>query len=221
MAKSIEPNLKLISGYLKLDKSENFVIPEYQRGYSWNNITHCDKLWQDVETFIDSGASDPYFFGTIIVDVDDQNRDKVTFSLIDGQQRTTTFLLLLKALLIRLNNALQNIPNDEDSEALKAGLKANRNKIMAILYKADDEDIPSMLKDETKIKNILLIENKSINELYLDEIKKIIEAKDFNEAERNVNKIPRKQNDNKYTNHFRNFCKINFVSYARTTKHRI
>ena len=204
MAKSIEPNLKLISGYLKLDKSENFVIPEYQRGYSWN-ITHCDKLWQDVETFIDSGASDPYFFGTIIVDVDDKNRDKVTFSLIDGQQRTTTFLLLLKALLIRLNNALQNIPNDEDSEALKAGLKANRNKIMVILYKADDEDIPSMLKDETKTKNILVIENKSINELYSDEVKKIIEAKDFIEAERNVNKIPRKQNDNKYTNHFRNF----------------
>ncbi|MDR2581227.1 MAG: DUF262 domain-containing HNH endonuclease family protein [Fibromonadaceae bacterium] len=204
MAKSIEPNLKLISGYLKLDKSENFVIPEYQRGYSWN-ITHCDKLWQDVETFIDSGANDPYFFGTIIVDVDDKNRDKVTFSLIDGQQRTTTFLLLLKALLIRLNNALQNIPDDDDSEALKAGLKANRNKIMAILYKADDEDIPSMLKDETKIKNILVIENRSINELYSDEVKKIIEAKNFIEAERNVNKIPRKQNDNKYTNHFRNF----------------
>jgi hypothetical protein len=204
MAKSIEPNLKLISGYLKLDKTENFAIPEYQRGYSWN-ITHCDKLWQDIETFIDSGASDPYFFGTIIVDVDDKNRDKVTFSLIDGQQRTTTFLLLLKALLIRINNALQNLPNDEDSEALKAGLKANRNKIMVILYKADDEDIPSMLKDETKIKDILVIENKSINELYSDEVKKIIEAKDFIEAERNVNTIPRKKNDNKYTNHFRNF----------------
>ena len=61
MAKNIEPTLKLISGYLKLGKSENFVIPEYQRGYSWD-ITQCDKLWQDIEAFMTSNASDPYFF---------------------------------------------------------------------------------------------------------------------------------------------------------------
>lgn len=200
MAKNIEPTLKLISGYLRLEKSENFVIPEYQRGYSWD-ITQCDKLWQDIEAFISSNASDPYFFGTIIVDCSESNK----FSLIDGQQRTTTFLLLLKALLMRLNDVIQNIPNDDDSEALKAGLKANRNKIMAILYKAEDEDIPAMLKDNSNTQNILVLENKSINELHSEEVKKIIEAIDFATSEQNVYKIPRKQKDNKYTNHFRNF----------------
>ncbi len=200
MAKNIEPTLKLISGYLKLEKSENFVIPEYQRAYSWG-ITHCDKLWQDIEAFISSNASDPYFFGTIIVDCSIPDK----FSLIDGQQRTTTFYLLLKALLIRLIEVIQNIPNDEDSEALKAGLKANRNKIMAILYKAEAEDIPSMLKDNTKTQNILILENNSINELHIGEIKKIIEAINFITSEQIVYKIPRKQKDNKYTNHFRNF----------------
>jgi len=201
MAKNIEPTLKLISSYLKLGKTENFVIPEYQRGYSWD-ITQCDKLWQDIEDFISSNASDPYFFGTIIVDCSESSK----FSLIDGQQRTTTFLLLLKALLIRLNNAIKNIPSDdEDSEALKAGLRANRNKIMAILYKAEEEEIPSMLKDNTKTQNILVVENKSINELHSGEVIKIIEAIDFETSEQNVYKIPRKQKDNKYTNHFRNF----------------
>lgn len=200
MAKNIEPTLKLISKYLKLDKPENFVIPEYQRGYSWD-ITQCDKLWQDIEAFIASNASDPYFFGTIIVDCSETNK----FSLIDGQQRTTTFLLLLKALLMQLNEAIPKISNDEESEALKAGLKANRNKIMAILYKAEDEDIPSMLKDYTKTQNILIIENKSINELFPKEVKTIVEATDFKTSEENVYKIPRKQKDNKYTNHFRNF----------------
>jgi len=200
MAKNIEPTLKLISGYLKLEKPENFVIPEYQRGYSWD-ITQCDKLWQDIETFIASNASDPYFFGTIIVDCSESNK----FSLIDGQQRTTTFFLLLKALLLRLNLAISNIPNDEDSEALKAGLSANRNKVMGILFKAEDEEIPSMLKDYTKSQGILVLENKSINELYSGEVKKIIEAVDFDSSEHSVHKIPRKQKDNKYTNHFRNF----------------
>lgn len=200
MAKNIEPTLKLISKYLKLDKLENFVIPEYQRGYSWD-ITQCDKLWQDIEAFIVSNASDPYFFGTIIVDCSETNK----FSLIDWQQRTTTFLLLLKALLIQLNKAISKINNDEESEALKAWLKAKRNKIMAILYKADDEEIPSMLKDYTKTQNILIIENKSINELFPIEVKTIIEAADFKAIEENVCKLPRKQKDNKYTNHFRNF----------------
>jgi len=200
MAKNIEPTLKLISGYLKLDKAENFVIPEYQRGYSWD-INQCDKLWQDIDAFISSDASDPYFFGTIIVDCSESNK----FSLIDGQQRTTTFLLLLKALLIKLNDVIKNIPNDEDSESLKFGLKSNRNKIMAILYKAEDEEIPSMLKDNSKTQNILILDNMSINELYLDEVKKIIEAVDFKTSEQSVHKIPRKQKDNKYTKHFRNF----------------
>jgi hypothetical protein len=200
MAKNIEPTLKLISKYLKLDKSENFVIPEYQRGYSWD-ITQCDKLWQDIEAFIASNASDPYFFGTIIVDCSETNK----FSLIDGQQRTTTFLLMLKALLMQLNEAISKVSDDEESEALKAGLKANRNKIMAILYKAEDEDIPSMLKDYAKTQNILIVENKSINELFPKEVKTIVEAADFKTSEQNVYKIPRKQKDNKYTNHFRNF----------------
>ncbi len=204
MAKNIEPTLKLISGYLKLGKSENFVIPEYQRSYSWS-IAHCDKLWQDIETFIStfisSNASGPYFFGTIIVDCSTPNK----FSLIDGQQRTTTFLLLLKALLIRLNIVIKETPDDEDSAALKAGLIAKRNKIMTILYKAEDEEIPLMLKDNTKAQDILIIENTSINELHLGEVKKIVEAIDFQTSERNVYKIPRKQKDNKYTNHFRNF----------------
>ena len=200
MAKNIEPTLKLISKFLKLDKSENFVIPEYQRGYSWD-ITQCDKLWQDIDSFISSNASDPYFFGTIIVDCSEPYK----FSLIDGQQRTTTFLLLLKALLLQLNEAIAKVPDDEDSEWLKAGLKANRNKIMAILYKAEDEDIPSMLKDYTKTQNILIIENKSINELFPNEVETIVEASDFITSEQNVYKIPRRQKDNKYTNHFRNF----------------
>jgi hypothetical protein len=201
MSKNIEPSLKLIGDYLKLKKNENFVVPEYQRGYSWD-ITQCDKLWQDIDAFIfNDEHDDPYFFGTIIVDCSESNK----FSLIDGQQRTITFFLLLKAILLRLNEIIPNIPDDEESEPLKAGLKANRNKIMTILYKADDEDIPLMLKDNSKIKNITILENNSINELYLDEAKKIIEAVNFNTAEQNVCKIPRKQNDNKYTCYFRNF----------------
>lgn len=59
--KNIEPKLKVISHYLELGINETLAIPEYQRGYSWG-ILKCDKLWQDIESFIGSGEEDPYFF---------------------------------------------------------------------------------------------------------------------------------------------------------------
>lgn len=200
MAKDIEPKLKLISDYLKISSDEIFVIPEYQRGYSWN-ILQCDKLWQDVEAFIDSQVADPYFFGTVIIDCSESNK----FNLIDGQQRTTTFLLLLKALQLRIQEVLKNLKRDEDSEVLEEGLKVNRNKILEILYKTDEEGRVEIQKNWDFVKGVSVLENKSINEQYKKEFQIIIEAKDYFEAEKNCYKIPRKQKDNKYTNFFRNF----------------
>ena len=200
MAKDIEPKLKLIGDYLKINVDEVFVVPEYQRGYSWE-IAQCDKLWQDIEVFIEAGGSDPYFFGTIIIDCSESH----IFNLIDGQQRTTTFLLLLKALQLKLQEILQGFKRDEDSEALEEGLKENRNKIIDILYKVDVEGRYAILKDWNKVISITLLENKSINESYPGELNVILEAKDYESAESKCYKIERKQKDNKYTNFFRNF----------------
>lgn len=200
MAKDIEPKLKLISEYLKLGRDEKFVIPEYQRGYSWD-IVRCDKLWQDIEDFIESGPEDPYFFGTIISDCSTSNE----FRLIDGQQRTTTFLLLLKAILVRLQEILADFHVDEDNEVLAEGLKANRKRIIELLYKADDEKIVQIRRDWSAARGTSIVENHSINEQYKNEITLILEAETFNDAEQSVYKIPRRQKDNKYTNFFRNY----------------
>lgn len=53
MAKNIEPKLKKIGDYLKLEEDTVFTIPEYQRAYSWG-IDNCDKLWQDINDFVES-----------------------------------------------------------------------------------------------------------------------------------------------------------------------
>lgn len=202
MAKDIEPKLKFISDYLKINKNEEFIIPEYQRGYSWS-IVQCDKLWQDVEDFIESGMNDPYFFGTIIVDCSETEK----FCLIDGQQRTTTFLLLLKALQLRIKEVLDKLKSykDDDTEQLKKFLNKRYESIIEILYKADDEETYEIIDNWNIAKGVSLLLNKSINEQHKEELQIIIEAKDFTEAERNCYKIPRKQKDNKYTNFFRNF----------------
>ena len=200
MATSINPELKSISRYLKLDKNKYFVIPEYQRGYSWT-ISQCEKLWNDIESFVESDGDDNYFFGTVIIDCSHANQ----LSLIDGQQRTTTFLLLLKALLLHINKIIPKIVDDEVLRGLKSGLEDRQKVIMSILYRAKPIDVVDMLENTEKIKNILILQNNSINELHHDELNKIIEAENFDIAQKNAFKIPRKQKDNQYTNHFRNF----------------
>lgn len=204
MAKNIEPKLRKIGSYLQLEEDTIFVIPEYQRPYSWG-ITNCDKLWQDIIDYNDGDSKDNYFFGTIIINCDN---DDTVYSLIDGQQRTTTFLLLLKALLIRINIAINNTANDEDSKPLFRGLKDRRRRIMELLYKVEADDIPEefdKVADSGICQSKCILENRSINELYKNELSIILGAVDFTEAEKNVIKLPRKQKDNKYTNFFRNF----------------
>lgn len=204
MAKNIEPKLKKIGDYLKLEDETVFTIPEYQRAYSWG-VDNCDKLWQDINDFVESESKDRYFFGTIIINCQDNDTN---YGLIDGQQRTTTFLLLLKALLIRINAAIDRTANDEDSASLCRGLQERRRRIMGILYKAETEDIPDKpdtAKDAGICHNANILENYSINEQYKTELKTILQATDYNSAEARVIKIRYKQKDNRYTNFFRNF----------------
>lgn len=204
MAKNIEPKLRKIGDYLKLDDDAIFIIPEYQRAYSWE-IENCDKLWQDINDFAFSDSKDRYFFGTIIINCQDND---TKYGLIDGQQRTTTFLLLLKALLIQINKAIEQTATDTDSVGLCNGLKERRRRIMGILYKVEAEDIsemPDYQKDYLIYLQTNLLINYSINEQYKSELITILKSIDYVDAERNVVKIPYKQKDNKYTNFFRNF----------------
>lgn len=201
MAKKIDPELKKIGSYLDLEDSAIFSIPEYQRAYSWE-IKQCDKLWQDIVDFIDSDGSDPYFFGTIIINCQDNDKK---LSLIDGQQRTTTFILLCKALLLRIVKAIDETKKDEESEDLTYGLKKKRDRLIQILFKVSDSQILSVLKDLESAPIGQILENNSINELYKTELQTIINSPNFEKAEQRVEKIKYKQKDNKYTNFFRNF----------------
>ncbi|WP_311487241.1 DUF262 domain-containing HNH endonuclease family protein [uncultured Anaerococcus sp.] len=201
MAKKIDPELKKIGSYLDLEDSAIFSIPEYQRAYSWE-IKQCDKLWQDILDFIDSDGSDPYFFGTIIINCQDNDKK---LSLIDGQQRTTTFILLCKALLLRIIQAIDETKKDEESEDLTYGLKKKRDRLIQILFKVSDSQILSVLKDLESAPVGQILENNSINELYKTELQTIINSSNFEKAEQRVEKIKYKQKDNKYTNFFRNF----------------
>ena len=206
MAKNIEPKLKKIGDYLTLEDDYIFRIPEYQRPYSWE-ITQCEKLWQDIIDYIESGRRDGHFFGTIIIN---SNDNEERYELIDGQQRTTTFLLLLKAILLKVNEALDNSAHDEDSASLRLALQDRRRKIMSILCKKDTDDIsndPDPVRDSEICGEVVILENLSINEHDKNkaDLGIILKATTFDAVARSVRQIPYKQKDNRYTNFYKNF----------------
>lgn len=206
MPKEIEPKLKLISDYIgaKDRRTETFVIPEYQRRYSWTK-NECDKLWQDIEAYKDSGQNDPYFFGTVIAACSLSEPDRI--SLIDGQQRTTTFILLLKALFLRIKEKLAIMGANEDTRRLRAAMEKRLSKILDILYRTNDDTQLDIIEDWNNARGIVILESHSNNEPqeFKRDLQIILEAENFIEAEAKSYKIPRKQKDNKYTNFFRNF----------------
>lgn len=71
-----------------------YIVPDYQREYVWTE-KEVHQLLEDIGEQIDVGSTREYFIGTVLVSPTDQ---KNHYEVIDGQQRLTTFFLLLCAL---------------------------------------------------------------------------------------------------------------------------
>jgi uncharacterized protein with ParB-like and HNH nuclease domain len=88
------------------DKKSDFLIPDYQRPYAWEE-EQCQTLWDDIFTFAfpdnnyqNFNQGDVYFLGSIVTFKNERNKLEV----IDGQQRLTTLMLLLRAFYVKFKN---------------------------------------------------------------------------------------------------------------------
>ena len=110
------------------DKKSDFLIPDYQRPYAWDE-SQCQTLWDDIFTFAfpDNNyqkfeKNEEYFLGSIVTFENENNKKEV----IDGQQRLTTLMLLLRAFYAKFNNM-----QDDNS-------KSTRDRIAQCLWKTDE-----------------------------------------------------------------------------------
>ncbi|MFB1283656.1 DUF262 domain-containing protein [Helicobacter pylori] len=83
-----------------------FSIPVYQRNYTWAE-ENCEKLLQDIISI--SQNKKTHFMGSItyilhLIDDEKSLRKLQEFVIIDGQQRITTLMLLLKAIETKIQN---------------------------------------------------------------------------------------------------------------------
>src|ERR1039457_5256121 len=82
-----------------LRKSPQFVIPIYQRTYSWTE-KECRQLWDDIVRTGSSDSVSVHFIGSIVYIEKglSQVSSQSPLLVIDGQQRLTTVTLLIAAL---------------------------------------------------------------------------------------------------------------------------
>ncbi len=110
------------------DPKADFLIPDYQRPYAWDE-DQCQTLWDDIFAFSfpnnNSSAfnkNEEYFLGSIVTYRNDSGKSEV----IDGQQRLTTLMLMLRAFYDKFSNM-----QDDDSKQM-------RNNIEMCIWKADE-----------------------------------------------------------------------------------
>ncbi|WP_164469277.1 DUF262 domain-containing protein [Aliarcobacter cryaerophilus] len=125
MALSLTAEQKSI---LKIFNEKNkYIIPPYQRPYSWG-IDECIDLFEDLKQQFFDSKEEGYFLGNIVLtNTLDKRYD---FEVIDGQQRLTTIIMFLKVLyhFDKKNNKLKNsiwILNDRTDEILESRLHTN------------------------------------------------------------------------------------------------
>ena len=89
-----------------LEKSPQFVIPIYQRTYSWTE-RECRQLWDDIVRTGSNDAVSAHFVGSIVYIEKGlyQVSSQSSLLVIDGQQRLTTVTLILEALARQLGDS--------------------------------------------------------------------------------------------------------------------
>lgn len=87
-----------------------FRIPDYQRGYAWDE-KNLNDMWDDIEeiTLDENGKYKPHYTGTIYVEEIQREEEEFWvkgssfYSVVDGQQRLTTISILLFELIKSAN----------------------------------------------------------------------------------------------------------------------
>ncbi|WQS70677.1 DUF262 and DUF1524 domain-containing protein [Helicobacter pylori] len=139
--------MKLLD-FIGKSQEKQFVIPIYQRVYSWEK-EQCKQLWDDI---IKTGGNDQiegHFIGSILYVLADDTHSS-SLLIIDGQQRLTTITLLFIA--------LRNHLNDEDEFLEKFSRKKIQNRYLINSDEKGDKKFKLILSESDKDTLLSLID---------------------------------------------------------------
>jgi len=124
-----------------------FQIPVYQRNYDWSE-SNCNRLLDDIKTIIDTGEK--HFLGSIVfMSTKDHSFSLQTYTVIDGQQRLTTMMILLKALSdVAAANGEDECVAEIQEDYLHNKHCAEEYKVKLKPIKSDNDQFVALLNDK-------------------------------------------------------------------------
>ncbi len=167
-----------------LQGTKQFIIPIYQRKYSWN-ISQCKQLWEDIVRASTDDDIKGHFVGSVVYIERGLYQISAVPQLlvIDGQQRLTTMTLLLMAFGKALKESdeklditsrkVQNyylVNNDEEDELYHKLLLTERDK-ETLLNMVNDHEIPQdyspkIVENYEFFENAIRKSGLNLNQLY-------------------------------------------------------
>ncbi|GHQ04467.1 hypothetical protein VN0272_09360 [Helicobacter pylori] len=132
--------------FIKDNQKNQFVIPIYQRLYSWKK-EQCEQLWDDIIKIGGNDKMNGHFIGSILyAGVDDTHSSPLL--IIDGQQRLTTITLLFIALRNRSSDEVKR--KKMESYLINSGNDGDK-KFRLILSESDKDTLLYLIdKDRRK-----------------------------------------------------------------------
>src|SRR2546421_9798924 len=155
-----------------LNGKKQFIIPIYQRTYSWTH-EQCEQLWNDIVRTSTDKEAPTHFVGSIVY-----IQHGIIFAggvmpllVIDGQQRMTTLALLLIALAKAVKDALasRNMSHEEiyDSYLVNKFCRGEQ-RYKLLLTQSDKDTFIALTNDPDHAKSTLATNHLLENYLYFE-----------------------------------------------------
>ncbi len=160
----IADTIGLVDGFIGTDRRQ-FIIPIYQRRYKWTN-EQCSRLIDDMLKSAEKQVK--HFTGAVVY----KNMPSGSFQrafLVDGQQRLTTILLILKALSIickpHLNDDRDYAYVYENADEFLYADKKDHSKGFKIIPSKNDSEIFNLIMSSESIETLsndpIILQNKN------------------------------------------------------------
>ena len=81
-------------------------VPKYQRSYAWEK-QNVRELYEDIQEAYETNST--HYIGTVVLA---RTRDKDVYNIVDGQQRITTIIMFINAII-------ENLSDERDKEYYK------------------------------------------------------------------------------------------------------
>ncbi|SDZ79282.1 Uncharacterized conserved protein, contains ParB-like and HNH nuclease domains [Thalassobacillus cyri] len=142
---------------------KQFVIPIYQRTYSWTK-KQCAQLWGDIERAAKNENLSGHFMGSVVYV--EKGLYHVTsvpkLLVIDGQQRLTTLSLIL--------NAFSQLIEEEEKKATLITAKKTRNYYLLNQDEEEEEHYKLLLTQKDRNTYIDLLEKRELDQEYSNRV---------------------------------------------------